>query len=111
MMKRKSSALLALVMTVMMSVSVFSGCKKQEIENVPVDTTPVASVGDTWDCPSCGQADVSSKFCPNCGEAKDWTCPSRGQAGVTTKFCPNCGTKIEEEMPKSFCPNCGTKVL
>ena len=92
-MKRKSSALLALVMTVMMSVSVFSGCKKKEIENTPVDTSAtVAVVGDTWDCPACGQAAVSSKFCPNCGEAKDWTCPSCGQAGVTTKFCPNCGT-------------------
>lgn len=93
MMKRKSSALLALVMMVMMSVSIFSGCKKQEIENVPTDTSAtVAVMGDTWDCPACGQAAVSSKFCPNCGEAKDWTCPSCGQAGVTTKFCPNCGT-------------------
>ncbi len=94
MMKRKSSALLALVMAVMMSVSVFSGCKKKEIENTPTDTatTTVAVLGDTWDCGSCGQAGVSSKFCPNCGEAKDWTCPSCGQSGITTKFCPNCGT-------------------
>ncbi len=103
MMKRKSSALLALVMTVMMSVSVFSGCKKKEIENTPVDnTTPVVSVGDTWDCPSCGQADVSSKFCPNCGEAKDWTCPSCGQTEITSKFCPNCGTgKDSENAPQT----------
>ena len=104
MMKRKSSALLALVMAVMMSVSVFSGCKKKEIENTPTDTTAatVAVMGDTWDCGSCGQAGVSSKFCPNCGEAKDWTCSSCGQSGVTTKFCPNCGApKDGADVPQT----------
>lgn len=103
-MKRKSSALLALVMAVMMSMTVFTGCKKKEIENTPVDntSTTVAVIGDTWDCGSCGQSGVTSKFCPNCGEAKDWTCSSCGQSGVTTKFCPNCGApKDGADVPQT----------
>ena len=24
-----------------------------------------------WTCPDCGQTDITSKFCPNCGRKKD----------------------------------------
>ena len=91
--KKKSSVLLALVMAGLMSVSLFTGCKKNEIQDPVSDTSSqaVTPVGDTWNCPACGAADISSKFCPNCGEAKDWTCASCGQSGITSKFCPSCG--------------------
>ena len=79
-----------------------------------------------WDC-TCGQKDIMSNFCPNCGAKKPapqmeggWDC-SCGQTGITSKFCPNCGAK-KPEAPKpwdcacgqtgivsKFCPNCGAK--
>ena len=79
-----------------------------------------------WDC-TCGQKDIMSNFCPNCGAKKPapqmeggWDCTC-GQTGITSKFCPNCGAK-KPEAPKpwdcacdqtgiisKFCPNCGAK--
>ena len=79
-----------------------------------------------WDC-ACGQKNISSNFCPNCGAKKpapqmdaEWNCTC-GQTGITSKFCPNCGAK-KSEAPKPwdcacgqtgvtsrFCPNCGAK--
>ncbi len=79
-----------------------------------------------WDC-TCGQKDIMSNFCPNCGAKKpapqmegEWDCTC-GQTGITSKFCPNCGAK-KPEAPKpwdcacgqtgiisKFCPNCGAK--
>ena len=79
-----------------------------------------------WDC-ACGQKNISSNFCPNCGAKKpapqmdaEWNCTC-GQTGITSKFCPNCGAK-KPEAPKPwdcacgqtgvtsrFCPNCGAK--
>ena len=58
---------------------------------------PVENKG--WSCPNCGNQNITSKFCPECGmkkpEALCWTCPSCGLSKITTKFCPECGTKME----------------
>ena len=85
-------------------------------------TAPLGAGG--WDC-SCGQKNIASNFCPNCGGKKPepqsgWDCAC-GQKGITSNFCPNCGNK-KPEAPKgwdcscgqtgimsNFCPNCGAK--
>ena len=72
-----------------------------------------------WTC-KCGQAGITTKFCPNCGSPRPeegWTCKC-GQTGITTKFCPNCGSPRPEEgwtckcgqkgITTKFCPNCGS---
>lgn len=82
------------------------------------------TVTDGWTC-ACGQTNITSKFCPECGTAKPapvigWNC-SCGQTNITSKFCPECGAK-KPEMPATwdcacgckgiaskFCPECGTK--
>ena len=59
----------------------------------PTPKTPTPS-SDTWSCPSCGQENITSKFCPECGTPKPapaWTCPSCGATGINSKFCPECG--------------------
>jgi membrane protease subunit (stomatin/prohibitin family) len=86
------------------------------------------SVGTTisggWDC-ACGQKNITSNFCPNCGSKKPeapkgWDCAC-GQKNITSNFCPNCGSKKPEETKgwdcscgqtnilSNFCPNCGAK--
>ena len=77
-----------------------------------------------WNC-SCGQTNITTNFCPNCGNKKPeqkvgWNC-SCGQTNITTNFCPNCGSKKLEEkagwncscgqtnITTNFCPNCGSK--
>ena len=48
-----------------------------------------------WNC-KCGNKDILSKFCPNCGEPgpnMPWNCPNCGKNNIKTKFCPDCGTK------------------
>jgi membrane protease subunit (stomatin/prohibitin family)/predicted RNA-binding Zn-ribbon protein involved in translation (DUF1610 family) len=86
------------------------------------------SVGTTisggWDC-ACGQKNITSNFCPNCGSKKPeapkgWDCAC-GQKNITSNFCPNCGSKKPEETKgwdcscgqtnilSNFCPNCGRK--
>lgn len=77
-----------------------------------------------WNC-SCGQTNITSNFCPNCGtkkptEVAGWNC-SCGQVNITTNFCPNCGNKKTEvkegwdcscgqtNITTNFCPNCGAK--
>lgn len=77
-----------------------------------------------WDC-TCGQKNISTKFCPNCGTKKPqpvmgWDCTRCGQTGITTNFCPNCGAKKSTPstwdctcgtvgITTNFCPNCGSK--
>lgn len=85
---------------------------------------PAAQPADGWNC-SCGQANITSKFCPNCGSKKPepqtgWNC-SCGQTNITTKFCPECGSPRPVEdaawdcecgqtnIKTKFCPNCGNK--
>ncbi len=85
----------------------------QAIGNAPA--APEAPTG--WDCPACGQRNIQSKFCPECGAKKpepkpaadSWTCPECGEKGITSKFCPNCGCKKPEPPAAWDCPNCGNK--
>lgn len=82
------------------------------------------TVSGGWNC-ACGQQNISSNFCPNCGAKKPapqagWDCTC-GQTGITSNFCPNCGAKRPEEptgwdctcgqtgIMSKFCPNCGSK--
>lgn len=76
-----------------------------------------------WNC-SCGHINITSNFCPNCGNKKPeekvgWNC-SCGQTNITSNFCPNCGSKKPEkttwdcscgqkDISTNFCPNCGNK--
>ena len=77
-----------------------------------------------WNC-TCGQQNITSNFCPNCGSKKPapqagWNCTC-GQQNITSNFCPNCGSKKPEEaagwncscgqqnITSNFCPNCGNK--
>lgn len=105
---------------------------KPEMPNLGVPSAPTPTVAptaapagnDTWTC-ACGQAGITSKFCPECGAKKpeapaSWDCAC-GQTGITSKFCPECGAK-KPEVPatwncacgqtgitSNFCPECGTK--
>ena len=84
---------------------------------------PAAPAADGWNC-TCGQTNITTNFCPNCGAKKPsadgWTCPDCGQTGITTNFCPNCGAKKPaagwtcpdcgtKDITTNFCPNCGAK--
>ena len=86
--------------------------------------TAASAISGGWDC-ACGQKNIASNFCPNCGTkkpdpAESWECAC-GQRGITSNFCPNCGTKKPEpakgwdcecgqkNIVSNFCPNCGTK--
>lgn len=56
------------------------------------------TVSDAWTC-TCGQSNITSKFCPECGAKKPetpttWDCVC-GRKGITSKFCPECGNKRE----------------
>lgn len=81
---------------------------------------------NTWNC-SCGEKNITRKFCPECGSPKPepvkvdtWDCFC-GAKGIMSKFCPECGAK-KPETPKpwtcscgasgitsKFCPECGAK--
>lgn len=74
------------------------------------------AVSSTWDCAGCGQKNITSKFCPNCGAKKPepkqedfWTCTACGATGLSTKFCPECGAKRPDAVIGWMCPNCGKK--
>ncbi len=71
-----------------------------------------------WDCPECGEKNITRKFCPECGckkpapkTAETWDCPECGEKNITSKFCPECGCR--KPAPKSSdtwdCPDCGHK--
>lgn len=88
------------------------------------------AVGSTlaggWDC-ACGQKNIGTNFCPDCGTKKPepkagWNCANCGQQNISSNFCPNCGAKKPEEpkgwdcaacgqtgIMSNFCPNCGAK--
>jgi membrane protease subunit (stomatin/prohibitin family) len=81
---------------------------------------PAAPTG--WTC-ACGETNIQSKFCPECGAKKPepkagWNCPQCGMMNITSKFCPECGTKMpgatwdcpecgEKNIKTKFCPECG----
>lgn len=73
------------------------------------------AVPSGWDC-ACGQKNIQSKFCPQCGSKKPepkiadtWDCPNCGNKGITMKFCGECGFKKPEPPETWDCPNCGNK--
>ncbi len=62
-----------------------------------------------WKCPKCG-AEVSGKFCPECGTKKpegdgSWKC----SCGAVNKgkFCTECGAKRPDAVRKFKCDKCG----
>lgn len=83
----------------------------------------ISSTRDTWNC-TCGCKDITSKFCPECGNPKPapavgWNCTC-GCQNITSKFCPDCGNKRPEvttwncacgcqNITSKFCPDCGNK--
>lgn len=91
----------------------------QGVSSMAQPTAPASDAG--WNC-TCGQTNITSKFCPECGAKKPeppkpWDCAC-GQAGITSKFCPNCGSKRPEtwdcacgqkNITSKFCPECGKK--
>lgn len=90
--------------------------------NMGAQAVPAAT---GWNC-ACGQQNIASNFCPNCGNKKPepqtgWSC-SCGQQNITSNFCPNCGAKKpaedagwncaacgQQNITSNFCPNCGAK--
>lgn len=100
------------------------GMTKDTINPVLTSATQMGSSFTGWNC-NCGQKNITSNFCPNCGtkkpeEPKLWNC-SCGQSNITTNFCPNCGSRKPDglrgwncncgqtNITTNFCPNCGTK--
>lgn len=91
--------------------------------NMGVQAAAPSATG--WNC-TCGQQNIASNFCPNCGTKKPepqagWNCAC-GQQHITSNFCPNCGVKKPEGNPgwnctafgqtnvtTNFCPNCGAR--
>lgn len=76
---------------------------------------PAAPKASGWDC-ACGEKNIQSKFCPECGAKKPepkatdtWDCPNCGNKGITAKFCGECGCKKPEAPAVWDCPNCGNK--
>lgn len=81
-------------------------------------TAPVSG----WSC-SCGETNITSKFCPNCGKPQapsrpTWNC-SCGTKNITSKFCPDCGAPCPvastwdcacgaKNITSKFCPDCGS---
>lgn len=100
---------------------------KEMVNPILSDVNEIGKQSDTsasWNC-ICGQSNITSKFCPECGAAKPipiagWDC-SCGQKGITSKFCPECGSKRPEAsvnwdcscgckgITSKFCPECGNK--
>ncbi len=82
--KRKSTSIVALLMSLVFVTSAFAGCG-DEIENAPVETTTAATTTaatvneNLWDCAVCGSSGIASNFCPNCGTSKE------GPAETTTE--------------------------
>lgn len=69
----------------------------QGVSSMAQPTPPAEDAG--WTC-TCGQRNIISKFCPECGAKKPeppkpWDCAC-GQTGITSKFCPECGKKRED---------------
>ena len=62
----------------------------------PMFGTQTAPTG--WTC-ACGETNIQSKFCPECGCKKPdltWDCPECGEKNIKSKFCPECGHRKPE---------------
>ena len=98
------------------------GMTKEAMSPITNAGASVAATG--WNC-TCGQQNIASNFCPNCGAKKPepqagWNCAC-GQQNISSNFCPNCGAKKPEpqagwnctcgqtNISSNFCPNCGAK--
>ncbi len=73
-----------------------------------------SAVSGGWNCSECGQKNITSKFCPECGAKKPepqqgWDCPECGQKNITSKFCPECGCRKPDAPQGWDCPECGQK--
>ena len=73
-----------------------------------------AAVTGGWDCPACGYKNITTNFCPDCGDKKPepktgWDCVQCGTKNIQSRFCPNCGAKKPEGSSGWTCPECGTK--
>ena len=88
---------------------------QQPVQQQPVQqAAPAAPAAGGWTCPSCGNAGITGKFCPECGGKKPepqpgadgWTCPTCGKVNKG-KFCAECGTKKPAGVPKYKCDKCG----
>ena len=88
---------------------------QQPVQQQPVQqAAPAAPAAGGWPCPSCGNAGITGKFCPECGGKKPepqpgadgWTCPTCGKVNKG-KFCAECGTKKPAGVPKYKCDKCG----
>lgn len=95
------------------------------VVNQTAQTVQQAAAVSGWDC-VCGQKNIMSKFCPECGSKKPepvapagWNCTC-GASNITSKFCPECGAKKpapatwdcgcgNSGITARFCPECGTK--
>ena len=95
------------------------------VVNQTAQTVQQAVAVSGWDC-ACGQKNIMSKFCPECGSKKPepvapagWNCTC-GASNITSKFCPECGAKKpapatwdcgcgNSGITARFCPECGTK--
>lgn len=97
------------------------GMTKEAVVPVVEASEPIFKSGiketETWNC-SCGQKDIKSNFCPNCGLKKTklqsedgWDCKTCGTKNIIFNFCPNCGTKRPEKIEEWECPTCGTKKI
>lgn len=81
-----------------------------------------SQIGGTWNC-TCGAANISTPFCPQCGKSKPsdtntWSCKC-GASNITTPFCPQCGSPKPvstgtwnckcgaSNIATPFCPQCG----
>ena len=74
---------------------------------------PAAPAADGWTC-ACGKANITSRFCPDCGAPKPapaggWDCPSCGKKGIASRFCPDCGAPKPDAAAGWDCPACGCK--
>ena len=92
--------------------------------NAPLQTNQQPQQNhNSWNC-SCGERNIQSNFCPNCGNQKpisanSWICTNCGRTGIVSLFCPDCGTKKPcldwdcscgaKNIQSNFCPSCGNR--
>ncbi len=93
--------------------------------SAPAAPAAPAPSADGWNC-SCGKKNITSRFCPDCGQPKpaapaSWDCPACGTKSITSKFCPECGAArpVSEtwdcavcgtkNIVSRFCPDCGSR--